>query len=107
MNKFASRPAVVLLAVAIVAVAGCKASRDCNLTGKVSFQGKPVIYGTVLVQCADGTRLATNIKADGTYLIEGLLAGPVKIGVNSPEPPDAAALATAPRSGPASAPPNL
>ena len=90
MPPRASRPAVVLLAAALAA-AGCGEGRNCTLTGKVSYQGKPVVYGVVLVQCADGTRSATNIRPDGSYTVERLLAGPVKIGVNSPEPPDPAA----------------
>jgi hypothetical protein len=112
MNTRASFLALVLFAAALAAVAGCAAKRDGTLTGRVSYQGKPVLHGTILVQCADGTRLATNIKSDGSYSIEGLMVGLVKIGVNSPEPPDAAAhaaaMAQAARAaGPAGAPANL
>jgi hypothetical protein len=108
MAERASHPAVVLLAAALAA-AGCGESRTGTLTGTVSYRGKPVVYGVVLVQCADGTRSATNIRPDGSYTVERLLAGPVKIGVNSPEPPDAAAqsAAAAQPARPAGPPPNL
>jgi hypothetical protein len=86
----AAKPATasVLLIVAACAIAGCNGSRTNTLTGKVTFQGKPVTYGSVLVLCEDGTQHTGNIEPDGTYSVSDLPTGPVKLAVISPEPPD-------------------
>jgi hypothetical protein len=74
--------------LAVLAVlAGCGGGPG-TLSGKVLFRNKPVVYGTVMVVGADGITRSGNIEPDGTYTVADVPAGPVKIGVVSPEPPD-------------------
>jgi hypothetical protein len=103
MGMIGIRPGKFVAAVALV-VAGCGGGTG-TLTGKVSYQGKPVVMGSVFVQAADGTRRVSNIEPDGTYTVLNMPVGPVMIAVNSPEPPDPKALAgRAPRAGAKPAP---
>jgi hypothetical protein len=87
-----TRPVSPAAAVVLLAglCAGCAENRNCGLAGTVSYQGKPVVYGSVIVQCADGTRSITAVQPDGSYSFDRLPAGVVKIAVASPEPPDPA-----------------
>ena len=79
--------ASVLLLAAASFMAGCNSTNN-TLTGKVTFRGKPVTYGSVLVLCADGSQRTGNIQPDGTYTVTDLPTGAVKLAVISPEPPD-------------------
>jgi len=83
------RSHVLAASLFMLAVAGCGGGTG-TLTGKVSYKGKPVVYGSVLVRCADGIQRAGNIELDGSYTVLNVPTGPVKIGVDSPEPPSAA-----------------
>lgn len=74
----------VLLAAA--ALTGCGPSTT-DMTGKVTYQGKPVVYGSVVVIDSAGAPKSGQIQPDGTYLVSGVLVGPVKAAVTSPPPP--------------------
>jgi hypothetical protein len=71
--------------------AGCGPSK-AEVTGKVSHNGKPVVYGSITLIGSDGVVYSSEIKEDGTFAIAGVPTGPVKIGVSSPnpKPPEAA-----------------
>lgn len=72
--------------VAVLAfVAGC-GPRAANLVGKVTYQGKPVVYGTVTVMAADGSIHQIGINPDGTYSIDRVPVGPATVSVSSPDP---------------------
>jgi hypothetical protein len=58
-----------------------------DVTGTVSFNGKPVVYGTVVVIGSDGIPKNATIAPDGTFRLEGIKPGPVRIAVTSPKPP--------------------
>jgi hypothetical protein len=68
----------------LAAVGGCRHS--VTVGGKVSFQGRPVSYGSVIF-VVDG-RLARSgvIQPDGSYVVEELSAGTAKIAVISRDP---------------------
>jgi hypothetical protein len=76
-----------VVALIFLFMAGCSAGSG-SLSGKVTYQEKTVIYGTVMAICSDGITRSANIAADGTYRIDNLPTGAVKLGVVSPEPPD-------------------
>jgi hypothetical protein len=59
-----------------------------QLTGKVTVGGKPVVLGTVSAIGSDGVARYGQIQPDGTYKIEGIPGGEVKIVVVSPNPAD-------------------
>jgi hypothetical protein len=73
--------ASVLLALA----SGCGIGRG-DVTGKVTYQGKPLVWGTVQFEGSDGMLKQSNIKSDGTYSIESVAAGEAKVAVSSINP---------------------
>jgi hypothetical protein len=91
-----SRPVVPLgrwlgLIVLATALAGCAAGK-ADVTGKVTYQGKAVTFGTVVVRGPDGLDIPGTINPDGTYRVPGVAAGKALIGVVSRDPgPGAAA----------------
>jgi len=81
----AYRPAV---AVALfVLVAGCAGKGD--VSGKVTYQGKALVWGTVQIEGSDGVLKQSNISSDGTYSVQGLAPGEAKVAVSSINPSSA------------------
>ena len=74
----------VVLAAVLGMLCGC--SGASTVTGKVRYQGRPVIYGSVIIRNADGTAHSGVIEPDGSYTVEGVGRGPVKIAVISRDP---------------------
>jgi hypothetical protein len=60
--------------------AGCGGGKG-GLNGKVTFDGKPMTKGQVSLQAPDGTLHAGDIAPDGTYKIDGIPSGTVKLAV--------------------------
>jgi hypothetical protein len=77
------RPVAPFGLLALVAL-GCQGTGD--LSGKVTFQSKPVVFGTVLVEGSDGKIAQGNIEADGSYAVRGVALGQARVAVNSPNP---------------------
>jgi hypothetical protein len=104
------RPAAAVFAAAVAfGLTGCGGD-DCVLKGKVTYQGKPVVYGAVIVVGPDGLRRKGGLRDDGSYEIDKLPRGLCKISVHSPEPRDRNALPPEmrrPPNGPAGAPADL
>ena len=71
--------------------AGCQGTG--SVSGKVTFQGKPLVYGTVLLIGSDNASVQAEIQKDGQYSASGLAAGEVMIAVNSPNPKGVAVYA--------------
>jgi hypothetical protein len=80
------KAAVFLLLTSLLgfALAGCGPERG-DVGGKVSFQGKPLCSGSVLIAGSDGVK-SSPIQADSTYQITGVPTGLVQISVSSPDP---------------------
>jgi len=57
-----------------------------NVTGKVTFRGKPVYTGSVIIVGKDGVAAAGPIETDGTYVVQKAPVGDVTIGVVSKDP---------------------
>lgn len=72
--------------VAILTAAGCGGG-TADVTGKVTYQGKPVVFGTVLVIGSDGVPKAGAIRKDGSYRVSGVKVGAATVTVSSPPPP--------------------
>lgn len=68
-----------------LAGSGCGAGTG-DVKGKVFQKQKPVVFGTVLIVGKDGLPRFGPINEDGSYLVEEVPVGPVRIGVNSPDP---------------------
>lgn len=92
MNSTALRLPRLGLGGLMVLAIGCSGGVG-SLSGKVTYQDKPVIYGTVKVRCPSGIEKIGDIKPDGSYLIPDIPVGPVKIAVISPQPPDPKTMA--------------
>jgi hypothetical protein len=95
-----------LIAVGLLFLAGCSAHKG-SLSGTVTFQGKPIVYGTVIAVCSDGISRSANIEPDGSYRFDSLPTGEVKLAVLSPEPYEpSSSIRRGERSGPAKSAPN-
>ena len=78
---------------------GCGAGTS-SLSGQVTFQGKPVIYGSVVAVAKNQQSFQGAIETDGSYSIPGIPSdiGRLTITVHSPDPNP-----VSPRSGRANA----
>jgi hypothetical protein len=56
-----------------------------NMSGKVTFNSKPVVFGTVLVHGKDGLRQGA-IQPDGSFTVRDIAAGEARVAINSPNP---------------------
>ena len=75
---------VVWLGVLALAAAGCQGRGD--VAGKVSFKGKPLVWGTVTFEGKDGGLRYCNIGSDGSYSVSGVALGEAKVAVSSINP---------------------
>jgi hypothetical protein len=67
---------------------GCGGRGD--VSGKVTYKGKPLVWGTVQIEGSDKLVKQGNISSDGTYNVQGVAAGEAKVAVNSLDPTSAA-----------------
>jgi len=74
-------PAVGVLALAAV---GCGGRGD--VSGKVTYDGKTVVFGTVQFEGSDGMLRQGNIEPDGSYTVTGVATGEAKVAVSSRNP---------------------
>jgi hypothetical protein len=78
-----SRALTLLVAAAVgLGTAGCSKPVG-SLSGKVTYKGKEVKGGNVIFLKADGQTVWAPIKEDGTYSVDKIPAGPVKVGVET------------------------
>jgi hypothetical protein len=56
--------------------AGCQGTGD--VSGKVTFQGKPLVFGTVLFEGSNGALRQGNIEKDGSYVVSGVATAEAK-----------------------------
>ena len=84
MGRQALILANVVAGILLIALAGCGPGRG-KLSGTVTFQGKPLRFGTVLVLGGDGIPKSGQIE-DGGFTANDIQPGPVKVAVTSPDP---------------------
>jgi hypothetical protein len=75
---------VVAAALLTSAAIGCGGRG--NASGKVTYKGKPLVWGTVQFEGSDGVVKHGNIQPDGTYTVEGVATGTAKAAVSSINP---------------------
>lgn len=75
-----------MVGIAMLVMAGC-AGGTADVGGKVTFQGKPVVFGTVVLIGEDGLPKSGPIQPDGTFRVSGAKTGTAKVAVSSPAPP--------------------
>ena len=73
-----------LFGLFVFALVGCGGTGDVN--GKVTYQGKPLVFGTVQFEASDKSLKQAIIDKDGNYAIAAIPIGEAKAAVNSPNP---------------------
>jgi hypothetical protein len=81
--RFFCRPSVAAALLALAA-AGCAGRGD--VSGRVTYKGKPLVWGTVQFEGSDKIIKQGNINSDGTYTIRGLGTGEARAAVSSINP---------------------
>jgi hypothetical protein len=71
------------IALAGLSASGCD-SNTSTLVGKVTYQGKPVVGGSVIVYCPDRQIVRSIIGTDGTYSIPNVPSGQAIVTVQAP-----------------------
>jgi hypothetical protein len=71
------------IALAGLLASGC-GSNTSTVVGKVTYQGKPVAGGSVIVYCPDKQIVRSTIGTDGTYSIPNVPSGQAIVTVQSP-----------------------
>lgn len=96
---------LVALASVIGLQTGCGGGIG-TVTGKVTSKskGKPIVAGTIMMVGDDAQAHYGTIAKDGSYTIDGVPSGTVKVTVNSPNPKTAPALTRSGKPGQAPAP---
>lgn len=64
---------------------GCGARR-CDVAGKVTYQGKPIVCGCVVIVGTDGVPITANLNQDGTYEAKSVPLGRAEVAVFSLDP---------------------
>lgn len=71
--------------LAALGTVGC-GQAPVEVTGTVTYRGKPVVYGTVNAIASDKMTHYAIIQPDGSFRFEKLPPGPATFGVVSPDP---------------------
>jgi hypothetical protein len=101
-----TRPLVTLAGLlALLVVPGCGWGTG-TAAGKVTYQGRPVVWGSITLRAADGSSHQIGLNPDGSYRLDRVPVGPAKVGVSSPDPtPSARASRNEDARVPAGSPP--
>jgi hypothetical protein len=73
------------LVVVLLTLAGC-GSGTGGVTGRLTFRGKSVVSGSVVMLGADNKLVSGPIDAEGHYAVNGVPLGTVQVAVVSPDP---------------------
>ena len=74
-----------LLILTLLSLSGC-GGNNTTMSGKVTYKGRAVTSGSVVVLNPDNTASKGEIQPDGTYTVSGVARGRVMIGVLSADP---------------------
>ena len=77
-------PLSVLTAALLFNVVGCDSHATVN--GKITYKGRTVTHGSVVILASDNSAHSGAIYADGSFTVEGVSPGEAKIGVISHDP---------------------
>jgi len=80
-----------LFLLAVLGATGCSGAKQASVTGRVSYKGKPVTSGTVVLFDQNGHASDLgNVQPDGTYTIARAPVGTDKVSFDNPPPPKTA-----------------
>jgi hypothetical protein len=74
------------LVVVIIGLSAFAAGGSATVNGRVTFQGRPVIWGSVMLIGADGRTVVGRIQPDGSFTVADAPTGEVAVSVISPDP---------------------
>lgn len=75
-----------IAALGLCLLAGCAGGGKARVSGKVTHNGKNLVFGTVEMKGPDGISIPGYIMPDGTYSVDGVASGTVQIAVISNDP---------------------
>jgi hypothetical protein len=82
------RSAVAGLGLIVLAIVGCGRPSTSDVTGdvsgKVTYAGKPLPSGIIVFVGLDGTHVPSQIHLDGSYVAQRVPVGTAQITVNTP-----------------------
>jgi hypothetical protein len=64
---------------------GCGSGRG-DVSGRVTLEGAPLKWGTVLIEGTDGVAKQGNIDSEGKFTVLDMAPGNAMVAVNSPDP---------------------
>ena len=71
-----------LLAVGLL---GCGGQAAGDVSGRVTFEGQPVVFGSVVIIGTDKQPRNGEIKPDGSFTVTGVPVGEAQVAVHSPD----------------------
>jgi hypothetical protein len=77
-------------AATLLALAASGCARYGDVSGKVTYKGKALVWGTVQFEGSDHLVKQGNIDSEGTYFITGVATGQAKAAVSSINPKSSA-----------------
>ena len=88
MNQFkraTGRGWLCAMALSFTVMVGCGPGQG-DVSGTVSYKGRNLVYGSVMLIGSDGIPKYSEIKADGSYAFAELPVGDYRVGINSSDP---------------------
>jgi hypothetical protein len=85
-TRFRMNWRLAFLLLTVLTLSSCASAKRSDVHGKVSYQGRPIIYGSVVLIGTDDMPVTGRINSDGTYAVAGVPAGEVRVAVVSPDP---------------------
>ncbi|MBV9125200.1 MAG: hypothetical protein JO112_17730 [Planctomycetes bacterium] len=82
--RCAGRPALRLGVLLLAGLVGGCGGGTGNVSGKVTFQGRPLPAGTILFYHGINGVASSDIKPDGTYRVSNVSVGTAKIEIQVP-----------------------
>lgn len=88
MARPRSKCGAVVAAFVLALLSGCNGVKTGDVSGKVTYKGKPLAFGSVIFlnQAAATEPVVGTISPDGTYTVHNVVAGEAQVGVVSPDP---------------------
>jgi hypothetical protein len=79
---------IVIVGILAGGLTGCSGVRTAPVKGKVTYQGKPLAFGSVIFmsQVPDTHPIVVEINPDSTYEVKAVPIGEASVGVSSPDP---------------------
>src|SRR5262245_39366505 len=71
--------AALLTAVALAIIVGCQGATTSEVSGTVSYDGKPVERGTITFWSEDGNSTGGGVIQDGRYVARSVPIGPTVV----------------------------